>query len=93
MNPRERYLETLRFGHPDHVPLQPGGPRESTLAVWHTQGLPEDANWVDVMAAEIGVPSEAFDLLVIGLEVGNGAARGGASTFPNQPLPCYNPAP
>ena len=61
MNPRERYLETLRFGHPDHVPLQPGGPRESTLAVWHTQGLPEGANWVDVMAAEIGVPREAFE--------------------------------
>ncbi len=61
MNPRERYLETLLFGHPDHVPLSPGGPRESTLAVWHTQGLPEDVNWVDVMAAEIGVPREAFD--------------------------------
>ena len=61
MNPRERYLETLRFGHPDHVPLQPGGPRESTLAMWRTQGLPEGANWVDVMAAEIGVPREAFD--------------------------------
>ncbi len=61
MNPRERYLETLRFGHPDHVPLSPGGPRESTLVAWHTQGLPQDANWVDAMAAEIGVPREAFD--------------------------------
>ncbi len=61
MNPRERYLETLRFGHPDHVPLSPGGPRESTLAAWRTQGLPADAHWADALAAEIGVPAEAFD--------------------------------
>ncbi len=61
MNPRERYLETLRFGHPDRVPLHPGGPRESTLATWHTQGLPGGAHWMDVLAAEIGVPRVAFD--------------------------------
>jgi uroporphyrinogen decarboxylase len=61
VKPRERYLETLLFGHPDHVPLSPGGPRESTLAMWHTQGLPEGVSWVDVMAAEIGVPRDAFD--------------------------------
>ncbi len=61
MNPRERYLETLRFGHPDRVPLHPGGPRESTLATWHTQGLPETVHWMDALAAEIGVPRTAFD--------------------------------
>lgn len=61
MNPGERYLGTLRFGCPDHVPLHPGGPRESTLATWHTQGLPPDVNWMDALAAAIGAPREAFD--------------------------------
>lgn len=61
MNPRERYLETLLFGQPDRVPLSPGGPRESTLAAWHTQGLSEDAHWLTALAAEVGVPLEAFD--------------------------------
>jgi hypothetical protein len=60
MNPRDRYLATLRFGRPDRVPLQPGGPRESTLAAWHAQGLPADADWTAVLAAEVGVPAEAF---------------------------------
>ncbi len=47
MNNRQRYLETLRFGHPDRVPLDPGHGRESTRAAWHAQGLPaelEDGN-------------------------------------------------
>ncbi|MCX7669101.1 MAG: hypothetical protein N2439_03395, partial [Anaerolineae bacterium] len=61
MNPRERYLATLRFERPDRVPLQPGGPRESTLAAWHEQGLPAGADWRRVLAAEIGVPDEAFE--------------------------------
>ncbi len=49
MTPRERFLETLLFGSPDKVPFSPGGPRESTLAVWHRQGLPEDRNYMDVL--------------------------------------------
>ncbi len=42
MTPRQRYLETLLFGRPDRVPLEPGFGRRSTLAAWHTQGLPGD---------------------------------------------------
>ena len=42
MNARERWLETLLFGQADRCPLQPGGGRESTLARWHSEGLPED---------------------------------------------------
>ncbi len=61
MNARERYLETLLFGNPDRVPLAPGGPRESTLAAWHTQGLPEDVHWLDALTEAVGVPREAFD--------------------------------
>ena len=44
MNPRVRYLETLLFGKPDRIPLEPGAGRESTLRVWHEQGLPEDVH-------------------------------------------------
>ena len=42
MNPRQRYLETLLFGRPDRVPLDPGYGRRSTRAAWHEQGLPAD---------------------------------------------------
>ncbi len=41
MNNRQRTIETLQFGHPDRIPLTPGGGRRSTLAAWHSQGLPE----------------------------------------------------
>ncbi len=41
MTERERFLETLLFGKPDKIPFDPGWPRESTLAAWHKQGLPE----------------------------------------------------
>jgi len=49
MTPRERFLETLLFGEPDAIPFSPGGPRESTLAVWHQQGLPPDRDYMDVI--------------------------------------------
>ena len=49
MNSRERFRETLLFGKPDKIPLSPGGPRESTLAAWHKQGLAEGVNWYQVL--------------------------------------------
>ncbi|MBN1877726.1 MAG: hypothetical protein JXA33_26125 [Anaerolineae bacterium] len=52
---RERYLETLFFGHPDKVPLSPGGPRESTLAAWRQQGLPEDVQWYSHLMDLLGI--------------------------------------
>jgi hypothetical protein len=39
MNPRERFVETILFGRPDRVPLDPGWGRKSTRAAWHEQGL------------------------------------------------------
>jgi uroporphyrinogen decarboxylase len=51
----------LLFGRPDRPPLMPGGPRESTLKAWRSQGLPEDGNWIDALAAAVGVPAAAFD--------------------------------
>jgi len=55
MNERERYRETLLFGDPDKIPLQPGGPRESTLKRWHGEGLPEGVNWYEYLLKTIGV--------------------------------------
>ena len=48
----------MHFGKPDRVPLQPGGPRESTLAAWHTQGLPEGVYWYDYLMELLGIERE-----------------------------------
>ena len=40
MTPRQRYLETLLFGKPDRIPLDPGAGRKSTRERWHREGLP-----------------------------------------------------
>lgn len=55
MTDRQRYLETMLFGKPDRVPFAPGGPRESTLANWHKQGLPEGVDWHAYMREQIGI--------------------------------------
>jgi uroporphyrinogen decarboxylase len=39
MTHRERCRETLLFGRPDRVPLQPGSGRRSTREAWRGQGL------------------------------------------------------
>ena len=58
MTPRMRFREALLFGKPDRVPLQPGGPRESTLEAWHRQGLPEGVNWYDHLFEVLGIRRE-----------------------------------
>jgi uroporphyrinogen decarboxylase len=55
MTPRERFLETVLFGKPDKIPFSPGGPRESTLAKWHEQGLPKDKNYMSAVYESIGL--------------------------------------
>ena len=60
MTHRERWLQTLTFSSPDRVPFAPGGPRESTLAAWRTQGLPEGAAWREALFEELGLPDEAM---------------------------------
>jgi hypothetical protein len=64
MDTRERYLQTLLFGHPDRVPLLPGGPRESTLQRWHEQGLPQGVPYLEALSALLGLPTEAFEATV-----------------------------
>jgi len=58
MTPRERYLQALLFGKPDRVPLSPGAPRESTLAAWHQQGLPEGAHYYDALLEVLGIETD-----------------------------------
>jgi uroporphyrinogen decarboxylase len=58
MTERERFRASLSFGKPDKVPLQPGRPRESTLAAWHQQGLPEGADWHDYLMQTLGIERE-----------------------------------
>lgn len=58
MTPRERFRETLLFGEPDKIPFSPGGPRESTLAAWHQQGLPEGVSYYDTLLNILGMEKE-----------------------------------
>ena len=39
MNGRHRFLETMRYGHPDRVPYFEEGIRKEVLKVWRKQGL------------------------------------------------------
>ena len=55
MTPRERFLETLGFGSPDRIPFAPGEPRESTLRVWHAQGLPDGRDYLDSVREQINL--------------------------------------
>jgi len=59
VNPRERYIETLRFGQPDRIPFSPGLPRESTLAAWRRQGLPEGVDWYAHLCETLGLEPPA----------------------------------
>jgi uroporphyrinogen-III decarboxylase len=58
MNARERYLETLLFGSPDRIPLNPGGGRESTRARWHREGLPEGASPYEYALQTLGIEQQ-----------------------------------
>ncbi|MBT3605526.1 MAG: hypothetical protein HOE48_13325 [Candidatus Latescibacteria bacterium] len=55
MTPRERQLQSLLFQCPDKVTLAPGGPRESTRAVWHKQGLPEGVHYMKALYEILGI--------------------------------------
>ncbi len=55
MTERQRFLDTMLFRQPDRVPLQPGRPRESTLAAWHQQGLPQGIEWYDYLMEVLGI--------------------------------------
>ncbi|MDD4772934.1 MAG: uroporphyrinogen decarboxylase family protein [Eubacteriales bacterium] len=67
MLPRERYIKALTFGATDKIPLQPGGPRKSTLERWRAEGLPEGVGHMEYVYDRLGIdpgsvygPSEGF---------------------------------
>jgi uroporphyrinogen decarboxylase len=52
MNDRTRFLETMRFGHPDRVPYFEEGIRKEVLRVWRMQGLPLDADLAEMFTTD-----------------------------------------
>ena len=55
MTTRERWTGVLQFRKTDRIPLVPGGGRQSTLAAWRAQGLPENvADYVQHAYREAG---------------------------------------
>ena len=64
MNTRQRFRETMAFGAPDRVPLEPGWPRQSTLQAWLQQGLPQGADWQEYLYHVLGIPLEAASVSV-----------------------------
>jgi len=71
MNERERLCETLLFGKPDKIPLDPGEPRESTLEACHRQGLPRDGDWRRNWMRVLGIRCEPGQpRIYLGVSVG-----------------------
>ena len=63
MNERERYLESVLYGRPDRISLQPGSGRESTRIAWYSQGLPEDiSNGCVVLGVRFVWPIKAINI-------------------------------
>ena len=58
MTPRERQLASLLFRRPDKVTFSPGGGRESTVAKWRTQGLPDGVSPHKCMLDMLGLEPE-----------------------------------
>jgi len=44
MTSRKRFLETMRYGRPDHVPYLDEGLRDDVIARWESEGLPKGAD-------------------------------------------------
>lgn len=59
MTARERRLNSLLFKRPDKVTFEPGGARESTLAVWRQQGLPPDVDARTYLLETLGIEPDA----------------------------------
>lgn len=58
MNFRSRFIASLDFSKPDKVSFIPGGPRESTLKRWHSEGLPDNSDYMEMLCSIIGIPYE-----------------------------------
>jgi len=52
MNSRERFLETMSYGKPDHVPYFEDGLRKDVLRAWRRQGLSTDTQLLTMFSAD-----------------------------------------
>jgi len=52
MNSRDRFLETMRFGHPERVPYFEEGIRKEVLHAWRKQGLSSQADLAGMFATD-----------------------------------------
>lgn len=52
MNGRQRFIETMQFGHPDHVPYFEEGIRDDVLKAWRKQGLAADTDLDKMFASD-----------------------------------------
>ena len=55
---KHRYRETILFGNPDRIPLALGGPRESTIKAWESQGL--KGHYADALVETLGISKDAL---------------------------------
>jgi hypothetical protein len=53
MNGRLRFLETMQFGHPDHVPYFEEGIRDDVIKAWRKQGLAADVDLDKMFASDL----------------------------------------
>lgn len=54
MTHAERFKSALRFKPVDKIPFSPGGPRESTVARWKSDGMPGDS-WQAALCEALGL--------------------------------------
>jgi uroporphyrinogen decarboxylase len=52
MNSRERFLETMQYGHPDRTPYFEEGIRPEVLRAWHKQGLKPGVDLADLFQTD-----------------------------------------
>jgi uroporphyrinogen decarboxylase len=53
MNSRRRFLETMRFGKPDHVPYFEEGLCDEVLTAWRDQGLTSDSDLARMFSTDL----------------------------------------
>jgi len=52
MNQRQRFYESLHYGHPDRIPYFEEGIRDDTLIAWQSQGYPPGTDPQDLFPAD-----------------------------------------
>jgi hypothetical protein len=52
MNARQRFLETMRYGNPNHVPYVDQDIRQETLARWYREGFPRNQRVAEVFGLD-----------------------------------------